>query len=80
MPDERSPLLQNGQELDGELNYLAVNEPEHWQAAIHASGSMDSDAEQQTVAAQQNFSVLTLVRLNNFLDYVLYSNIAFGQR
>ena len=47
MPDERSPLLQNRQEQDGEINYLAGNEPE--QAAIHASGSTDAEQQQTAV-------------------------------
>ena len=79
MPDERSPLLQNGLEQDDEIDYLAVNEPE--QHPIHASGSTDTE-QQQTVAPPQNFSVLTLVRLSDFRDYVLNSrsNTSFSQR
>lgn len=74
MADERSPLLQNGQEHDNEIGYSAVNEPEQADSvAIHGS----TDAEQQTVVAPQN-SVLTLVRFGNFCDYAFYSNTAFG--
>ena len=79
MTDERSPLLKNRRERDGEIDYSAVNEPEQIDSvAIHGS----SDAEQQhrqTVVAPQN-SVITLVRLGNFRDYLFYSNTAFGQR
>ena len=59
MADERSPLLQNGREHDGEIDYSAVNEPEP--AAIH-DGSTDADAEQQQTAVAPQHSVITLVR------------------
>ena len=79
MADERSPLLQNGQVHDNEIDYSAVNEPEQVDSvAIH--GSTDSDAEQQqTVIAPQN-SIVALVRFGCLRDYVFYSNTAFGQQ
>jgi hypothetical protein len=77
MADERSPLLQNGREHDGEIDYSAVNEPEQVDS-VEIHGSTDAE-QQQTVVAPQN-SVITLVRLGDFRDYVFYSNTAFGQR
>ena len=63
MPDERSTLLQNGREHDGEINYSAVNEPDPSHRSI-------DDEQQQTVVAPEN-SVTTLVRFGNFRDFIL---------
>ena len=69
MADERSPLLQNGRVHDDEIDYSAVNDPEHADSVAN-HGSTGTDAEQQeTVVARQN-SVITLVRLGNFHDYL----------
>ena len=77
MADERSPLLQNGREHDGEIEYSAINEPEQADSvAIHGSTDAEAAEQQQTVVAPQS-SVITLVRLGNFLDYVFYSNNCF---
>ena len=69
MADERSPLLQNGRVHDDEIDYSAVNDPEHADSvANHGS----TDAEQQveeTVVARHN-SVIILMRLGNFHDYL----------
>ena len=74
MPDERSPLLQNGREHDGEINYSAVNEAEQADSvAIHRS----TDAEQQQPVVASHKSVIILVRFCNFRDF--HSNTAFGQ-
>ena len=68
MADERSPLLQNGRENDGEIGYTAVNDPEQADSvAIH--GSTDAEQQQTVVAAQS--SVITLVRFGNFRDFIL---------
>jgi hypothetical protein len=65
MADERSPLLQNGQEHGGQTDYLAVvNEHEQADSAVigeNTSGNGSADAEQQTVVAPHS-SVIALVR------------------
>ena len=77
MADERSPLLQNGRDHDGEIDYSAVNAPEQIDSvAIHGS----SDAEQQQTAVAPQNSVVTLVGLGNFRDYLFYSDTAYGKR
>ena len=75
MADERSPLLQNGREHDGEINYSAVNEPEQADSVI-IHGSTDTEQHQTAVAPQK--SVIILVRFGNFHDF--YSKTAFGHR
>ena len=78
MADERSPLLQNGREHDGEIEYSAINEPEQADSvAIHGSTDAEAAEQQQTAVAPQN-SVITLVRLGQFRHYLFCStNTAF---
>ena len=67
MADERSPLLQNRRVDDCEIDYSAVNEVDHADSVAN-QGSTDAE-QQQTEVAPQN-SVITLVRLDDFHDYL----------
>lgn len=78
MADERSPLLQNGQEYSGQTDYLAAAD-EHDPATINDITHESTDAEQQTVVAPQN-SLIALVRLAIFAIYVPFSPILFRKR
>ena len=76
MADECSPLLQSGQEHDGEINYWALNEPAQADS-VAIRGSTDAASEQQQTVVAPQKSVIILVRLGNFHDFC--PNTAFGQ-
>jgi hypothetical protein len=78
MADERSPLLQNGQEHGAQTldsDYLAINEHEQADSAAAAiDGSTDTEQQQTTVASQS--SVVTVVRFDQNV-FIFYSNNIF---